>query len=527
MTRDLARAAARARRRTGLFGVVGASYYPLVSSRAPEERVGTVVADRYRIDEVLGVGGMGVVFGARHTWTDRSVALKILRSHLVDDPEAVRRFFLEAKAAAALRHPNVVDVLDMGRAEDGTVFLVLERLDGHSLAHALKERSRPFAYSEVLPILLPVLDALGAAHEAGVVHRDVKPDNIVLSRGPDGAVVPKLVDFGLAKLRRIQGAQETGTGILVGTPDYMSPEQAMGTREIGPPSDVWSLAVVFYECLAGAPPFRHESLAYTLVRILGEPIPSFGAIPTEIPPFAVEALDLALRRAPEERHATAGRLAAVLRGAPLAPERAGLPGQYVATLPPPSPSSSAVHGLGETLAFASHVDSRAAALARALPSPAAPSKSGSFRGVTVVRPYGPRIRAKVFPLLEGVGMRIESSDVIPAGTSDDEAVARVLTTGNDVLLVPFHGHVDDQGRRVDGLEVLRRLAVIRPSFPWLVIMPVSNFAAAAMTLALGRSGPEGLPDALRERLIVLTEEDLDARDAAAKLRAKIARASAA
>ncbi len=258
----------------------------------PEERVGKLIAERYRLDSILGVGGMGVVFAGTHTWTGRRVAVKILAPEYVRNERIVQRFLQEARAAARMRHPNVVDVLDMGEDEDGTVFLVLELLEGESM-HQLLMRDVRISPQRTLELLVPVMQALVYAHRRGIVHRDIKPDNIFISVDDTGAQVPKLLDFGIAKV--IEASKSgTVTGTVIGTPYYMSPEQAAGSADTGPPADVWSMGVVLYECLSGNLPFTGANPTAVLLAIAcGSPIPLAQCAP-ELPTALASAIDRAL-----------------------------------------------------------------------------------------------------------------------------------------------------------------------------------------------------------------------------------------
>ena len=210
------------------------------------------------------------------------------------EADIVGRFFQEAKAAAALNHPNVVDVLDMGQ-EDHDVFLVLEFLEGQPLGALLEDRAR-LSPAEALPILLPVIDALGAAHERGILHRDLKPDNIFVSRDLRGRKTPKVLDFGVAKLSEGDSSVETRTGGVVGTPEYMSPEQAQGKKDLGPAADVWSMGAVLYETMAGARAFRAESIPALLLQICSfDPLPLEERSP-DVPPAIAHVVARALAR---------------------------------------------------------------------------------------------------------------------------------------------------------------------------------------------------------------------------------------
>jgi serine/threonine protein kinase len=266
----------------------------------PEERAGTVIAEKYRLDRVLGRGGMGVVLAGEHLWTDRSVAVKILAPELSEDEQVVQRFLHEAKAAARLKHPNVVDVLDMGKDEEGLVYLVLELLEGESLAARL-ERTTTIDPKSTVEIAIPILDALAHAHEKGIVHRDIKPDNVFLSVDARGRMVPKLLDFGIAKIRDA-GGKGTKTGTVIGTPSYMSPEQALAEAPVGPATDVWSMGVVLYEALCGQLPYQAETMTGTLAAILTTDPKRLRERAPELPEGIASVVDRAMARDPIDRY---------------------------------------------------------------------------------------------------------------------------------------------------------------------------------------------------------------------------------
>ncbi len=279
----------------------------------PEERLGTTVAGKYHLDRILGAGGMGVVFAAHHQWTNRKVALKLLRHEAAENADVVRRFLREAKAAAKLRHPSVVDVLDMGQDDDGGVYLVLELLEGEALSAELERESKIDA-ARALLVTLPILDALAEAHEKGIVHRDLKPDNIFCHRAPGGELLPKVLDFGIAKVLESAKTLDTQTGTVLGTPYYMSPEQASGTDEVGPPADVWSMGVVLYESLTGERPFDGPSATAILLKIMTGDVPSLAAV-EGVPPSIARTIDRALVRDPKQRYDDMGAFAQALRAA--------------------------------------------------------------------------------------------------------------------------------------------------------------------------------------------------------------------
>lgn len=241
---------------------------------------------------------MGSVFEAENTWTKRRVALKLLGPELSKAPDRARRFLREAQSTTRIEHPNIVEVLDMGQDEPtGAMFIVQELLRGKDLrTHLSDTAGRRLGAIEALQILVPIMEALEAAHQFGVVHRDVKPDNIFLAR-EGNRTVSKLIDFGLSKVfagPQPASAPVTGGGVPVGTPQYMSPEQARGEAQIDGRSDVWSLGVVLYEVLTGTLPFEAPSLPALLMRIATErprPVDELADVPTEVATLVHTALE--------------------------------------------------------------------------------------------------------------------------------------------------------------------------------------------------------------------------------------------
>jgi len=243
------------------------------------------IAGKYRVLRLLGEGGMGQVFEAVNKNTERRVAIKTLHPRLAEDETVVQRFLREARAATLVRHPNVVDVLDLDiDPATRSPYLVQEFLVGTNLADALDARpERRFGVDESLATIVPVMSALVAAHALGVVHRDLKPDNIFLVRDGRGVVTPKLIDFGIAKVLEGQGdgLRMTQTGAVMGTPGYMSPEQAGGAADIDARTDIWSIGVVLYELLVGRLPFDAPNYNVLVAKILfEEPTPILQVDPT-------------------------------------------------------------------------------------------------------------------------------------------------------------------------------------------------------------------------------------------------------
>ncbi|HLW44939.1 MAG TPA: serine/threonine-protein kinase [Acidimicrobiales bacterium] len=250
------------------------------SGGPPPLSSGTLIGGRYRLDERLGEGGMGEVWAATHVITRRRVAMKFLKGSAAMRMDMRQRMLREARATSLVKHPSVVELIDVFELDGGVPVLVMDLLVGETLGAKLTT-SPVLAAREAATLLLPVVEAVEAAHAKGIVHRDLKPDNIFLNRGEAGDITVKVLDFGIAKLTATEGdAAETGaltgTGSLVGTPWYMAPEQCYGERDIDQRADIWALGVILYECLAGARPVEGASMGQVLKRILHE-----GIVPLE------------------------------------------------------------------------------------------------------------------------------------------------------------------------------------------------------------------------------------------------------
>lgn len=250
---------------------------------------GAVLCGRYRLDRVLGEGGMGVVWEATDASSGERVAVKCIKAtSSLPASEQRRRLEREARAITTIDHPNLVRVREVITADDGSPAIVMELLEGESLRTRLDRDSR-LALGEVARIILPILSAVGSAHALGVVHRDLKPDNLFLTRAA-GDELPgvRVLDFGIAKLTALEGQAAgtgalTATGALMGTPYYMSPEQVFGERDIDSRADVWALGVVLYECLAGKRPVEGENAGQVLRVIATGKITPLAAVAPELP----------------------------------------------------------------------------------------------------------------------------------------------------------------------------------------------------------------------------------------------------
>ncbi len=270
----------------------------LVHRMAVTLEAGTLVADRYRLDRLLGQGGMGVVWAATHAVTRRTVAMKFVRSTLQQRAELRGRLLREAHAAAAVRHPNVVEILDVFELDADTPVIVMTLLEGETLGQRLA-REQPLPLPEAASILLPAISAIGTAHARGVVHRDLKPDNIYLSRGPEGTSV-KVLDFGIAKLQDSERVPRdvvaTQTGSTLGTPSYMAPEQASGERDVDHRTDIWALGVIAYECLSGMRPIEGDNAAQVIMRLMTTGITPLSRVTRGLPKDVSTLVDRMLAR---------------------------------------------------------------------------------------------------------------------------------------------------------------------------------------------------------------------------------------
>jgi serine/threonine protein kinase len=278
---------------------------------------GAVLAGKFRLDALIGEGGMGSVWSATHIGLNQAVAIKFISRDFVRSQEALRRFDAEAKAAAQLRSRHVVQVFDTGTLEDGTPYIAMELLHGESL-QARVHRGGPVPLAEAVDILTQCGKALGRAHAAGIVHRDIKPDNIFLSQSnDDDAALVKILDFGVAKMgggSNEQGSQgATRTGAVLGTPLYMSPEQARGLKTIDHRTDLYSLGLVAYTMFTGNLAFSSESFGDLLLQICTAPLPSLSAGAPWLPPSVEQWFQKACAREPDQRFGSAQEFVDALR----------------------------------------------------------------------------------------------------------------------------------------------------------------------------------------------------------------------
>lgn len=320
--------------------------------------------DRYQVESLLGAGGFGSVFRARHVHTDAVVALKVLKAQLGADPQMVERFLREARAAAAVGSDHIVRVLDAGQGPDGTPFLALELLEGVDMKD-LAVQQAPLPPMRVVLLCLQVLDGLEAAHKKGIVHRDMKPANAFVvrkvdDRGTDKDFV-KLLDFGISKMHSEGGSGLTMTGVAMGTPSYMAPEQFFDARSVDARADVYSVAVMMYELLSGRLPLDADSYAGLIVKVRTEQPPHLTQVAPNVPKPLADAVMVGLAKEKEQRWGSAKEFANALRAAMGLP----LPGNT----PIPPRATMGAHKPQPPLEVDSMLNGKTAIPQRATPAP--------------------------------------------------------------------------------------------------------------------------------------------------------------
>lgn len=266
-------------------------------------REGDVIAEKYRLEGIIGEGGMAVVFAARHLQLDRMVALKILKPSTLSSPDGVVRFLREAKAVSGLFSEHVATVLDVGVSGQGVPYLVMEYLQGADLSSVLADRGR-LPMEEAIDLLLQAMDAIAEAHAHGIVHRDLKPENVFLTSRADGTPLIKVLDFGIASIAAGPGQTDPGltqpTSVF-GSPAYMSPEQARSSHDVDARSDIWALGVILYELVSGSLPFNGKSAFETCVMVLRDEPVSLAAACPDLPAGFITEVHKCLNKDPEGR----------------------------------------------------------------------------------------------------------------------------------------------------------------------------------------------------------------------------------
>src|SRR5215468_7715563 len=271
--------------------------------------VGDVLAGKYRVEKILGIGGMGMVVAATHLELDQRVALKFMLPGAADSPETAARFLREARAAGRLNSDHVCRMVDLGRFDSGAPYIVMEYLKGESLA-ALLRRQGPLRVPDAVDYILQAVEGLAEAHAHGIVHRDLKPDNLFVHRRNDGGTVLKVLDFGISKIS-LHGVS-TRTGDIMGSPAYMAPEQMESTRSVDARADVWSLGVVLYQLVTGRPPFHGDTLPLLCMNVVNDDPEPMSAVRGDLPDGFEAVVMRCLQKEPDDRYPDVGELARAL-----------------------------------------------------------------------------------------------------------------------------------------------------------------------------------------------------------------------
>ena len=293
--------------------------------------IGAVLAGRYRIDRVLGQGGMGIVVQAMHLQLHTPVAMKFLLPEVLGNQQVVQRFLREAQAAVRLRSEHVARVIDVGTLETGAPYMVLEYLDGCDLANFPRAQ---LSVGGVVDLMLQACEALAEAHSLGIVHRDIKPANFFIIRGPDGSPQLKVLDFGISKAPSAQG-NLTATQSVMGTPAYMSPEQMRSSRDVDHRSDIWALGIVLYELLQGMPPFGGETFSSMVLKVVNDPLPRLTVrLPGDLDAIVYRCLE----KDPARRYQNIAELAQALAAYAQSETQAAISVQRTSSIMGTSPS---------------------------------------------------------------------------------------------------------------------------------------------------------------------------------------------
>ncbi len=274
---------------------------------------GQILAGKYRVEKVLGAGGMGVVVAAWHLELEQRVAVKFLHPLAMERPDTAERFRREARSAAKIRSEHVARVIDVGIMEGGLPYMVMEHLDGHDVAQEMQRG--PLAISDAIDFVLQALEALAEAHAAGIVHRDLKPANLFLAMRPDGTRIVKVLDFGISKSLFGTSVAEmslTRTAALIGSPLYMSPEQMRSAKDVDTRTDIWSLGVMLYEMITGRPPYTGDSIPALCASLLNDQPVSMQQLRQEVSPALEDAVMRCLAKDRQQRYATVSELARAL-----------------------------------------------------------------------------------------------------------------------------------------------------------------------------------------------------------------------
>jgi serine/threonine-protein kinase len=278
-----------------------------------EVQEGDVLAGKYRVERILGEGGMGIVVAATHIALEERVALKFMRAEATQREDGVERFLREARAAVKLKSAHVARVLDVGTLETGSPYIVMEYLEGSDLSEVLVQRGK-LTLGEAVEYLLQACDAIAEAHSRGIIHRDLKPANLFVTQARDGTPLLKVLDFGISKMNVLGDRPEsmTQSTAILGSPMYMSPEQMKSSRDVDPTTDIWSLGVILYEAVGGRVPFDEETIGALMAKVLTQSPPALQTLRGDLPEPFVAVVARCLEKEPRQRYASVAELARAL-----------------------------------------------------------------------------------------------------------------------------------------------------------------------------------------------------------------------
>lgn len=356
----------------------------MTSSDIPSQPVqpGEILAEKYRVERVLGQGGMGVVVLAEHLDLRERVAIKFLLDTALDNVELAERFLREARAAVKIKSEHVVRVIDVGRLPTGSPYMVMEYLEGEDLSQRLVRGRVPI--EDAVDYVIQSCEAMHVAHRSGIVHRDLKPANLFLTQRPDGSALVKVLDFGISKVKSTDAAQLslTHTQAMMGSPLYMSPEQMRSSKDVSPAADIWSLGVILHELISGDVPFTGSTFPEVLVQVMSEPPPKLRTLCPEVPEGLEQVVLRCLEKHPADRFSSVAALAVALT--PFASTRTvSLQARLRTSVSRPAPAAAAVSPVQLVQSTQVVLDPRVAVLTAAVaptspaPAPEATSALGA------------------------------------------------------------------------------------------------------------------------------------------------------
>lgn len=397
-----------------------------------------MLADKYRVESVLGVGGMGMVVAAEHVELRQKVAIKFMLPEALRSEILVDRFMREARAAVSLRSEHVARVLDVGKLETGAPYIVMEYLEGEDLAAVVSDRV-PLPAKTAIDYVLQACIAMGEAHKLGIVHRDLKPANLFITRRPDGSAFIKILDFGISKIKLDDDeVSQTQTSTAMGSPGYMAPEQMRSARQVDPRADIWSLGCILYQLLSNTLPFEGDTAPEMFAAVLGGDPQPLQSVASHLDPLLIEAVHRCLENDREERFANVGQLAKAL--APHGDSNAKKLAASVVTIVGPSPEEGDDEGGQSPSSTATSEPSRGDYDVGATVSSTPTSKKG--KGVVTTREasacevspletYAPPSNGKGKPLAIGVVIAVVAAAAlyftVTGGGEEDAEPARAAT----------------------------------------------------------------------------------------------------